>query len=188
MHLAPPALSRAGRPAPRTASARRIIRVPASGSRLSHGIVNEIYFPHVDSPNTRDLQFLITDGETSCHEEKRDLDHRTEYPRAKRRCSIDSPTPTATAAIASSRKLSQSHIRRFCSCTPGWKFRTQRLRGKLRLYALLAPHITAGLSQSRQVVRTERSEVLEARRENICTGLRLPARFHATLRRLRRPQ
>ena len=27
---------------------------------LSHGIVNEIYFPHVDSPNTRDLQFLIT--------------------------------------------------------------------------------------------------------------------------------
>ena len=29
---------------------------------LSHGIINEIYFPHVDSPNTRDLQFLITDG------------------------------------------------------------------------------------------------------------------------------
>ena len=24
---------------------------------LSHGIINEIYFPHVDSPNTRDLQF-----------------------------------------------------------------------------------------------------------------------------------
>ena len=50
---------------------------------LSHGIVNEIYFPHVDSPNTRDLQFLITDGETFCHEEKRDLDHLTEYPEQK---------------------------------------------------------------------------------------------------------
>ena len=24
---------------------------------LGHGIINEIYFPHVDSPNTRDLQF-----------------------------------------------------------------------------------------------------------------------------------
>ena len=36
---------------------------------LSHGIVNEIYFPHVDTPNTRDLQVLITDGETFCHEE-----------------------------------------------------------------------------------------------------------------------
>src|SRR5215208_227878 len=39
---------------------------------LSHGIVNEIYYPHVDQPNTRDFQFLISDGETFCHEEKRD--------------------------------------------------------------------------------------------------------------------
>ena len=29
---------------------------------LSHGIINEIYFPHVDTPNTRDCQLLITDG------------------------------------------------------------------------------------------------------------------------------
>ena len=47
---------------------------------LSHGIVNEIYYPSVDQPNTRDFQFLISDGETFCHEEKRDLDHRIEYP------------------------------------------------------------------------------------------------------------
>src|SRR4026208_2435319 len=47
---------------------------------LSHGIVNEIYYPHVDRPNTRDFQFLITDGETFCHEERRDLDHKLEYP------------------------------------------------------------------------------------------------------------
>jgi len=47
---------------------------------LSHGIVNEIYYPHVDKPNTRDFQFLISDGETFCHEEKRDLDHQIEYP------------------------------------------------------------------------------------------------------------
>ena len=42
---------------------------------LSHGIINEIYYPHVDQPNTRDFQFLISDGETFCHEEKRDLNH-----------------------------------------------------------------------------------------------------------------
>ena len=47
---------------------------------LSHGIINEIYYPHVDQPNTRDFQFLITDGETFCHEEKRDLTHQVEYP------------------------------------------------------------------------------------------------------------
>src|SRR5665811_2099799 len=43
---------------------------------LSHGIANEIYYPCVDEPNTRDFQFLITDGATFCHEEKRDLDHQ----------------------------------------------------------------------------------------------------------------
>jgi len=47
---------------------------------LSHGIVNEIYYPHVDQPNTRDFQFLISDGESFCHEEKRDLNHHIEYP------------------------------------------------------------------------------------------------------------
>src|SRR5438094_8331610 len=47
---------------------------------LSHGIVNEIYYPHVDQPNTRDFQYLISDGETFCHEEKRDPDHVIEYP------------------------------------------------------------------------------------------------------------
>jgi hypothetical protein len=47
---------------------------------LSHGIVNEVYFPFVDTPNTRDLQLLITDGATFFHEERRDLDHRTEMP------------------------------------------------------------------------------------------------------------
>ena len=47
---------------------------------LSHGIINEIYYPRVDQPNTRDFQFLISDGETFCHEEKRDLHHLIEYP------------------------------------------------------------------------------------------------------------
>ena len=46
---------------------------------LSHGILNEIYYPCVDQPNTRDFQFLISDGESFCHEEKRDLVHRIEY-------------------------------------------------------------------------------------------------------------
>jgi hypothetical protein len=47
---------------------------------LSHGVVDEIYFPTTDQPNTRDLQLLITDGETFCHEERRDLTHEISYP------------------------------------------------------------------------------------------------------------
>src|SRR5258708_35778189 len=36
---------------------------------LSHGILNEVYFPIIDRPQIRDLQFLITDGATFFHEE-----------------------------------------------------------------------------------------------------------------------
>src|SRR5258708_15738662 len=56
----------------------------SSSSRLwfttSAGVLNEIYFPTIDSPQVRDLQFLITDGETFFHEERRDLNSVTEYP------------------------------------------------------------------------------------------------------------
>jgi len=46
---------------------------------LSHGILNEVYFPTVDFPQIRDLEYLITDGETFFHEEKRDLTSELEY-------------------------------------------------------------------------------------------------------------
>src|SRR5580704_13003106 len=45
---------------------------------LWKGIVTEVYFPTVDRPQLRDLQFLITDGKSFFHEEKRHLDSKTE--------------------------------------------------------------------------------------------------------------
>src|SRR4029077_14690520 len=39
---------------------------------LSHGILNEIYYPRVDSACTRDLGFIVTDGASYFSEEKRD--------------------------------------------------------------------------------------------------------------------
>ena len=39
---------------------------------LSHGIVNEVYFPRVDQACTRDMGFIITDGREFFSEEKRD--------------------------------------------------------------------------------------------------------------------
>lgn len=38
---------------------------------LSHGILNEVYFPRVDQACTRDLGFLVTDGKEFFSEEKR---------------------------------------------------------------------------------------------------------------------
>lgn len=45
---------------------------------LWQGIITEIYYPTVDRPQVRDLQFLISDGKTFFHEEKRHLKTETD--------------------------------------------------------------------------------------------------------------
>jgi glucoamylase len=55
----------------------------AASSRIwftcSHGILNEVYHPTIDRAQIRDMEFLVTDGETFVHEEKRDLTTTFEY-------------------------------------------------------------------------------------------------------------
>lgn len=46
---------------------------------LSHGIINEVYFPNTDTPNTRDMQFLVTNGKDFFSEEKKDTISTTQY-------------------------------------------------------------------------------------------------------------
>jgi glucoamylase len=43
-----------------------------------NGIVTEVYYPTVDRPQLRDLQYLITDGKSFFHEEKRHLKSKLE--------------------------------------------------------------------------------------------------------------
>lgn len=107
---------------------------------LSHGIVNEIYYPNVDQPNTRDFQFLITDGETFCHEEKRDLDHVMEYP--ERDCLFYRLTNSEPGGCYRLVKhvLTDPHLSVLLVHTKLEVF-DKSLDGKLRVYALLAPHI-----------------------------------------------
>src|SRR3984893_6698139 len=107
---------------------------------LSHGIINEIYYPTVDQPNTRDFEFLISDGKAFCHEEKRDLDHRIDYP--ERNCLfyrlINSERNGRYQIIKQvladpDRSVLLMHTR--------LEVHDESLRGRLNLYALLAPHI-----------------------------------------------
>jgi glucoamylase len=55
----------------------------AASSRIwftcSHGVLNEVYHPTIDRAQVRDMEFLVTDGETFFHEEKRDLETTFEY-------------------------------------------------------------------------------------------------------------
>jgi len=44
---------------------------------LSHGIINEVYYPRIDQACIRDLGFIVTDGRTLFSEEKRDARSET---------------------------------------------------------------------------------------------------------------
>jgi glucoamylase len=119
----------------------------AASSRLwfttSHGILNEVFYPTIDRPQVRDLELLITDGETFLHEEKRDLDQEFSY--------IDphSPAPRLVNKDRQGRYtitkeiIADPHapaVLMHVSLTGP----DEGFLKKLKLYALLAPHLEVG--------------------------------------------
>jgi len=109
---------------------------------ISHGIRNEVYYPRIDRPQIRDFQFLITDGETFFHEEKRDLIHRIEYiERHTLGYRIESADKEGRYRIIKE-VISDPHepcvlIRARLDAEGDW-------RDRLQVYALLAPHLEVG--------------------------------------------
>ena len=128
-----------------TSSAKEGLGTAYSGScrlwfTLSHGIINEIYYPTVDQPNTRDLEFLISDGETFCHEEKRDLRHRIDYPRRDVLFyRLTNSEPSGRYQVI--KEVLADPERPVLLVHTRLEVLDESLHGKLRLYALLAPHI-----------------------------------------------
>ena len=130
---------------------------------LSHGIINEIYYPRVDRPNTRDFQFLISDGETFCHEEKRDLNHVVEYP--ERDCllyRLTNSEPNGRYRLVK-HVLTDPH-RSVLLVHTKVEVLDESLRGKLRLYALVAPH---GAGNSARCSEISASKLIHAQREDV---------------------
>ncbi len=130
---------------------------------LSHGIINEIYYPRVDQPNTRDFQFLISDGETFCHEEKRDLNHLVEYP--ERDCllyRLTNSEPNGRYRLIK-HVLTDPH-RSVLLVHAKVEILDESLRGKLRLYALVAPH---GAGNSAWCCEISATKLIHAQREDI---------------------
>ncbi len=134
---------------------------------LSHGILNEIYYPHVDSPNTRDLQFLLTDGETFFHEEKRDLLHHCER-----------PDPDAMFyRLTNSDPDGRYRVIKEIICEPHSSVVLQSvkveivdesLKDKLQLFVLLAPHIkNTGGNNTALLCEFAGQHFLRAEREDV---------------------
>lgn len=45
---------------------------------IGRGVLTEVYWPTLDRPQLRDLQFLVSDGDSFFHDERRDMDYTIE--------------------------------------------------------------------------------------------------------------
>lgn len=109
---------------------------------VSHGILNEVYYPTIDRAQIRDMQLLITDGETFFHEERRDLDHEFEY--------VDSDA--LAVKVCNRDRNGRYTISKIIINDPHYpvvlthvSIEGERdLMERLKVYVLLSPHIEGG--------------------------------------------
>ena len=109
---------------------------------VSHGTLNEIYYPTIDRPQTRDMELMFSDGETFVHEEKRDFVYDFKY--------IDAGAP-AVRVVASDLEGRYTVTKEFIS-DPHHPVVLMNVKvtgdeailSRLKCYALLAPHLNVG--------------------------------------------
>jgi len=107
---------------------------------ISHGILNEVYYPRVDQACIRDLGLIVTDGESFFAEEKRDCDVVVE--------TLEDGVPAFL--LTSTHKGGRFVIVKRVIADPRADTVLMQVRlddrGRpgLRLYALLAPHLVNG--------------------------------------------
>jgi glucoamylase len=138
------------------------------GSRLWftiwQGILTEVYYPTVDRPQLRDLQFLFSDDNGLFLEEKRDLDYR-----------IERMSPSQGYKITADDREKRFSFTKEIISAPGrpcvllhtqLKGNEQFLR-TLKTYVLCAPHLeVGGESNNAFIVDVSGRELLVAEREN----------------------
>ncbi len=133
---------------PRWTSSRKdtVATAYAASSRiwftLSHGTLNEIYWPTIDRPQIRDMELLFTDGESFMHEEKRDFNYDFRYiepnaPAARVTGHAPGGLYTVTKEFISNphHPVVLMHV-----LVEG----DEAVLSKLKCYALLSPHLEGG--------------------------------------------
>jgi len=137
---------------------------------LWNGVVTEVYYPTIDRPQLRDLQYLVTDGESFFHEEKRHLiskverlsDHALNY------C-ITNTDPDGRYVIIKE-VITDPHLPCILQHT--------RLKGdksflsRLRVYILCAPHLeVGGWGNQAYVVEVAGRKILTAEKGGVWLAL-----------------
>jgi len=143
------------------------------------GILTEIYFPDVDTPQVRDLQLIITDGSTFFHDAQKDFTYQ---------CTLIDPK--AQAFTLTCKAIGQPYtVVQDVIAEPGSSCLLVRttLQGaqpfldKLHVYALLAPHVAGyGAGNNAYRVSTSNGDRLVASRGNYWVALGADCGFGLT--------
>jgi glucoamylase len=152
---------------------------------VANGIITEVYYPDVDSPQIRDFQLIITDGSTFFHDAQSDFTHKCE------RIDTQSPNQVPTQAL----RLTNTAIGQPYSVVQEVISETQAacllvrttLQGdkafldKLQVYVLVAPHVAGfGSGNNAYTARTANGNRLVATRGNYWVALGASCGFGMT--------
>jgi len=138
---------------------------------LWRGIVTEVYYPRIDQPQLRDLEFLLTDGQSFAHEEKRNLIPVTER-----------PSDHALAyQVTSEDEDGRYRIHKTVQSDPHLpcllehcrlEVRRPGLEHRLRLYVMADPHLEGGgWGNSARVVELAGIPILTAVKDRVALAL-----------------
>ena len=147
---------------------------------LFGGIVTEVYFPTVDRPQMRDLQYLITDGESFFHEEMRDMkstvERLSDYALGFRCTNVDpGGRYKITKEVISDPYLPCLLQRTHLTGSDEAFLKT------LRMFALCAPHLEVGGGGNNGYVTTVNgAQILMARKEGIWLAMLASIPFSRT--------
>lgn len=109
---------------------------------LWRGIVTEVYYPLIDHPQLRDLEFLVTDGADLFHEEKRDMVTVTERLSARGLgYRVVSSDPEGRYSIRKE-VIAAPHLP--CLLVHTIFALRPEYAERLRLFAIAAPHLDVG--------------------------------------------
>jgi glucoamylase len=137
---------------------------------LSHGILNEIYYPRLDQACTRDFGLIVTDGQNFFSEEKRQAIHQVEK--------LEEGLPAFR--LVNTCRQDHYRIEKLIFSDPDRETVLQvihftPLRNQLedyRLYALLAPHLgNHGSGNTAWVADYKGQPLLLAQREGVALAL-----------------
>jgi glucoamylase len=132
---------------------------------MAGGCITEVYYPTIDEPQIRDLQFLVSDGKTFFHDERRNLQTSIEP--------LASSVPGFKVINSDPQGRYAIHKQVIGDPHQNCLLVNTRLKGEkdfvknLQLYVLCAPHLEiAGWGNTGQVIEIAGRTILTAHKRN----------------------